>query len=391
MIESHRLMPLAPGHAIAGYVIGAGAPAVIAFAGLYVVGGTTATAAGVNAARWTFACVVLLGFALFIFISTIFAAFTAKMGAAFVFVPMVGLWITQGGFLSLLPGVTVVLSPIMGQSVFDLRGAGFVLPATYAISFAAQGFFSTIFYIAAARKYRRADAIGVDSILALCLLATWVGVSWAGMRAWEDFKPRGWSMVNATPTIQILSSMISALLLAICCIAANARERNRWKWHQRVKDPAALRKPLPIWVVIPIATALIVTLPLAPAGAEHLHADAFLRAAIAIALTLTGLHFLIECSYGLRLRAAYPIFLWVIFIWLAPILVDLIRFALADYGEAERVAGFSTISPVGTIVLLWMRSPITTTPGLVIQAGIVAIVIIVWRSMREPRRVALPL
>src|SRR5580765_5947910 len=59
MIESHRLMPLPPGHAIAGYIIGAAAPGMVFFAGLYLTGGITAAASGVNAARWTFATGVL--------------------------------------------------------------------------------------------------------------------------------------------------------------------------------------------------------------------------------------------------------------------------------------------------------------------------------------------
>src|SRR5262245_49960590 len=33
MIESHRLMPLPPAHAVAGYIVGGSAPALIAFAG----------------------------------------------------------------------------------------------------------------------------------------------------------------------------------------------------------------------------------------------------------------------------------------------------------------------------------------------------------------------
>src|SRR5947207_2247662 len=61
MIESHRLMPLPPLHAIAGYIIGAAAQPLI-FAGMnLILGGLTATAAGVDVSRWAFANIVLLG------------------------------------------------------------------------------------------------------------------------------------------------------------------------------------------------------------------------------------------------------------------------------------------------------------------------------------------
>src|SRR3954462_7453982 len=109
---------------------------------------------------------------------------------------------SQGGALTLWPGMTVLLSPIIGNSIFDLRTSGIVLPASYAIAFAGQAYFGTIWFIAAARKYRRAESIGIDTVLGLCLVAGWVGVTCVGLREWEDFRPRGWSPVKNTTTSQ---------------------------------------------------------------------------------------------------------------------------------------------------------------------------------------------
>lgn len=393
MIESHRLMPLPPSHAISGYIIGGGAPAVIFFAGVFLVGGITASAAGINMARWTFACGVLLSFSVFMFVGCAFASMSGKMGAAFIFIPFLVLYMSGGGLLPFLPGITVLISPIIGQSVFDLRGKGFDLPATYAISFFMQMCFSSIFFIAAARKYRRADAIGMDSILGVLLLACWVAVSWIGMRAWEDFRPRGLPMGNpgVAPNYHVIISMIIALTAAIVPLVSNAREQTRWRWHERVRDPAPLPRPIPPTAIILAATVLIILLPLAPiTPSASLGADVYLRCAAVIFMALAALHFVIASAYGLRMRAGFPVVGWLFAFWVLPILIDLVRFGLGDQGEVEPLNGFATISPIGTIIMVLNKSVVTTTPGLVIQFLILALAAVVWHSLRERRRVALP-
>src|SRR5437763_1734721 len=86
----------------------------------------------------TVGAMVLLAFSLFVWVACAFASFAARMGAAMLFIPLAIPYMTQGGMLSLLPAMTVILSPVIGSSIFDMRTSGVVLPATYALAFAAQ-------------------------------------------------------------------------------------------------------------------------------------------------------------------------------------------------------------------------------------------------------------
>src|SRR5205085_10622400 len=110
----------------------------------------------------------------------------ARRGGVMLFFPLAIPYMSQGGILALMPAMSVLLSPVIGTSIFDLRTRGGTLPVAYAIAFAAQAYVGSICYVAAARKYRRADAISIDTILGTLLVLGWVGLSFAGLREWDD-------------------------------------------------------------------------------------------------------------------------------------------------------------------------------------------------------------
>src|SRR5829696_3572461 len=58
MLESHRLMPIPPTHAIAGYIMGAATQPLVFCGGIFFFGAMVAAAAGVSPARWAFASAV---------------------------------------------------------------------------------------------------------------------------------------------------------------------------------------------------------------------------------------------------------------------------------------------------------------------------------------------
>jgi hypothetical protein len=378
IIESHRLMPLPPMHAVAGYITGAAAQPLIFSGGLFLVGGIAATAGGVSMSRWAFANLILLAFSASLWVAAAYAAFGSKFGGFLIFFPILIPYMSQGGVLVLLPGLTVLLSPIIGSSIFDLRTGGLILPATYAISFAAGAYFATILFIAAARKYLRSDAIGVDSILGLCLIAGWTAVSWAGLREWDDFRPRGWHLEAVTPRTQVIASMIVGLLCGVFAVAANAMERVRWRRHERLRDPAAMKRPLPLSLVLVIATVLILIIPFGPDDSRQMGGEILARSAACILIALLGLYFLFDWIYSAVPRAGMVVFIWILIAWGAPILIDIVRYNLGDFGEAEPIAGFSTCSPVGALIVLWNRSVVDTLPGIFVQLGVAAIPGTLW-------------
>ncbi|MEO6436222.1 MAG: hypothetical protein ABIP55_10760 [Tepidisphaeraceae bacterium] len=391
MIESHRLMPLPPAHAIAGYIGGgAGGPLVFA-AGSFLLGGATAIAGKADWQNWLFAHVVLLMFAGFVWVLVSYIAFGAKLGAGILFLPLMIPYLSEGGVLSLFPGLMVLLSPVIGRSIFDLHNAGMTLPATYAIAFAAQIAVATICFIAASRKYRSSDSIGTDTVLGLCFVLVWVAASFAGMRAWEDFRPLGWSPMRLPLEAQVVGSMIVGMLVAMSPMAANAQERVRYRRHEALRDPAPIRKPWNLAMVLLIATAAIVLIPFAPplVAEFKITPDRIARSAAIISLFLIGLYFLFDWCYTTIGRAAWAMFIWLLLTWGAPIAIDLVRYGLAESGEIEPMATVATCSPVGAMIVLWtdaeMGRVVNTTPGILAQCAI-ALVPLTLRLLRRTRR-----
>ena len=386
MIESHRLMPMPPMHAVAGYIAGAATQPLVFGGGLFVLGALVAGAAGVDLTRWTFANAVLLAFAAFGWVVVAFASLGGRVGGGIIVGAIMIPYLTQGMALSLLPGVTVILSPVSGVSVFDLRVTGVTLPATYAISFAAQVFFGTICFIGAARAYRSTVEITIDTMLGLCFLLGWAAVSCAGLRAWEDFRPRGFRLSDLDTNVRIVASIIGGMLVAIGPVAANAMERVRWRRSRVLADPYPVRRPIPIAAVIAIAVLTLLSIPFAPPDVPTPPRDLLIRTAAVIVVALVALYFLFDLVYAFTNRAAGLALIWIALAWVAPIAVDWVRYSLADYGEGEHFAGFSACSPAGALIILWTNGVVDTTPGIGVQILIALVPIIIWLTTYERRR-----
>ena len=383
MIESHRLMPLPPAHAIAGYIVGAaGQPLVFASAN-FLLGGTAAVAGGADWRNWIFANGILLLFAAFVWVLCAYIAFGAKLGAGMLFFPLMIPYLSEGGVLALLPGMTVMLSPIIGRTVFDLRNVGMTLPGPFAIAIGAQAAVATICFIAAARKYRSSESIGLDTVLGLCLVIVWTGISFAGLRAWEDFRPRGWSPVQLAVEVQVVASLLAGMLVALVPIAANAAERVRFRRHEDLRDPAPLARPWALAGVILVATGTLLLIPFSPVApnAIDITTDMFARTAVIIVLFLIGLYFLFDWCYAVLGRAGWPMFIWLLLTWGGPIAIDLVRYGLTDSTEAEPIGAAATASPAGALIGVWTAGAVNTTTGIVMQAVIALVPVGLWVAM----------
>jgi hypothetical protein len=379
MMESHRLMPLPPAHAVAGYVMGAAMQPLVFFGGMFLLGALVASASGVQLPRWAFANAVLLVFAMFVWIIGVYSALGGRIGGAVMGAMIVVPWFTQGYVLSLLPGTTVLLSPVIGQSVFDFRGSGFTVPPTYAIAFAAQFGFATLCFIGAAREYRRPGEVSLDTMLAMGFFLGWVIISLAALRGWEDFRPRGWNPGRAETPVQVCASMLAALLLAVGVVAANARERIRWRRHVAIADPYPRRRPLPIALIIAIAVAAMLTIPFAPpstANPMRPTLDLLSRTIAIIAIALIGLYFFFEVAYSFMKKAFGVAIIWLVLTWGAGIIIDGARYAIFEQGQSLDV--FSKTSPIGALMMLWTRHETDIRLGIGVQIALAIIPMCVW-------------
>lgn len=386
-IESHRLMPTAPMEAIAGYISGAALQPLVLCAAAFLMGVWTTAAAGMDVMQWVIAHVVLLGFSILVWSMAAYVAFTARLGPALLFLPiLMGPAAMSGGAASALPGVMVIVSPILGQSIFDLRSAApgmATLPAPYALALAAQFYFAAIFFVAAARRYRVVDGVGIDSILGLLLVAGWVGSTAIGFASWADFRPRAFRAYDAEPAVKVISSLAVGLAIALAPVAAAAWSSRRWSLYKRQTHAAPMRRPFSPPFVIALAAIMVVLIPWFGMAGTTLDK---LYTLIILLITFTSVYFLCAWAYLSYERAGIAILIWTVLTFGVPIAVDLVRYGLAESGEITQIAGISTLSPIGALIVIWDHHEVNVVPGLWMQAMIGALPVFLWGMVALKRR-----
>jgi hypothetical protein len=306
-------------------------------------------------------------------------------------------WMSEGGSLGVLPGLTVLLSPIFGRSVFDLRSSFTTIPTTYAIAFAAQAFFGAICFVGAARRYRDAEAVGLTPALGLAMLLGWAGVSCAGMHNWEDFSPRGWTHTDTRIAVQIVASIIAALLLALSPLSSAAWSTVRWRRHEALRDPRPMTAPMPAFIIIGVALLAVLVLPLAPPvdastpAAPGPTPDMMLRTAVITLAFAAGMYGLFEWVYSAARSAAAVAFIWLLLTWTVPLAIDLVRYAVSELG-VQAINGIASCSPIGALICIWDpdHQRVNTTPGIVFQGLLNAVPLALCLVYRWKRRAKQP-
>ena len=288
LIESHRLMPTPPLDAIAGYISGAALQPLVLSAALFVVGACTCAGTHIDIGHWAMVHIVLLMFAIFVWTLSAYASFLTKIGPALFLVPFFfGPLLTEGGALSALPGAMVILNPLIGNSIFDLRSTGVAPQGTYVLAMAAEAFFGAIFFIAASRKYRRADGVGIDTLLAMLLVAGWTAITCVGLLDWDEIRMRtGRRVDEGDPSIQYVASILAGLVISLIVVAASAWAWRIWRRHKASASPTPMRKPISPFALIAIATALILIMPFAGPKTDWPRRVDVLQSAAIIAIAL---------------------------------------------------------------------------------------------------------
>jgi len=383
MMESHRMMPMPASHAVLGYIMGATSQAMLLFAATFMMGMFTSSAALITFERWAAASMILLTFAMFMWCVSALSGFLPRGAGGIVWMILLAPLFGEGGALSLLPGLTVLVSPIIGRSVFEMN-AGWSLEWTYVMALAGQALFGSVCLVGAMRRYRRVDAAVFGTALGLGLLAVWAGLSFAGIRDWSEFRPT-WARVRVTEQMQVLASISIAILLAILPVTAAARATAQRRRQVLMNDPAPMPRLAPWFVVVAAATALIVAVGFAPASVVVWRNEAAVRTAIVVATGLTGIYFVARWCYRFMAWAFWPIAVWMFVTWFVPLLVDMVRFALSSDPEAPALTVISGCGLPGALGLIWSGDGAQSTVGIGVQVAVACVPLIAWLVVSAQR------
>lgn len=389
MIDSHRLMPTPPAWAILGYMFGATVPALGLAAVNFVVGVTTTVGAGMPLQRWLVPHVILAFFVFLAWSVMLLAGFFAKSG--FAWIVMIGIFSSmgQGIAVAVLPGLMLLLSPLIGNTVFSMRMAQSEISREYGMAFLAQAFVGSIFLYGATRKYRRSENRALGVVPAVVLLGGWVVMSMVGILNWEDLRPQ-FGPFRISGIAQFIGSLCSCVLLALLPIGNAAQAQLEWERHRHIDDPALGRRPIP-----PLAVALlggVLTLVLcvaAPMDRRPVHTQVLLTAAVVLPF-LASMRFLLDASYRLNLPGRVVGGIYTVLLWLVPLGVDFMRSGLADSAEEEPLQAIATISPIGALIKIWGIGTTDPKMGIAVQAVLAvafAMLFYTWiaRAQRQQR------
>jgi hypothetical protein len=349
MIESNRLMPVPPLHAVVGYVFGAASQAISLAAVNFLLGVWATRGAGLPMAYWVKANLVVATFALFVWAVVSVAGATARGAVFWVIGPLLGFWFS-GGFLTvILPALSVLATPTQGPSVFDAR-LGRREPALYVVPMLCQAAIAGLCIVAAMRKYRRSEDAAFNPPLALAMLACIVGTCTAGIVWYDDIRPT-FLREAADFRAQFIGSSIAIMAftaVVMCSIAWAAALRQR---SARRREPIR-RIAIPPFVGAILAAAIGTGLTLSDQRFSPFDRREWLFyfAGVLLAQAL-AIGYLARWVYVRVDRAGVIVVIWLFLQWLAPLVADLMIHAMQD--AKQPVGTLSTLSPIGCLIAVF--------------------------------------
>lgn len=366
MIESHRLMPIAPGFAVAGYLLGAPVQALSLAAANFVIGLFVCMATSSPIEGWVIANAMMLAYALFLWVVQIFTGFQTKNAFGVMFLVLLIVTVSQGILIIVLPGLTVLASPVAAAGIFR-RTVGTELTWPLAVSFVAQLLVGAICYAGAARRYRRSDVPALGTLLSLLLLGAWAAVSVVGLKYYDEFVPdsmfRG---MGVKPHAQVVATVLATMLLALIPLANGARA---WNEHLIRRAAGDRRVPAP-GLVPPVAVALCLLLALGTCAASFdilsgsgrrvMPPAAPLLALCAVVLLsfFTSATCLFRVVYRRGFRVIWPLMLFLLLTWVGPVVADYARYAMSELEEPPALTALSNAGPVGSMIFAWSHGRI---------------------------------
>jgi hypothetical protein len=408
LIESHRLMPLPPAAAVVGYVLGAPIQALAVAAVNVVVGTVLCPMAGISVGNWLVANAMLLAFSLMMWVVTATMAMVSRGGFGLVALALTLSLFLGGRALDLLPGLAVLIAPLVGRTVFDLKGAaagGADAAFAYACALVAQGLLAALFFSAAARKCRSSDMPAFNVSLGLMLLAAVVAISAAGTAFHDAFIIPYWRTDNSEERTRFVASVIVAMLLMILPLAASARART--DWTRQGPTPSQRRRPAATLLVMAAAVGLVCILlrvhpthmpsaaptPMRPVRVpikrgnvtsyiyqmptvieprlgDAAQMTAMLQTAGVVLTFAAAAAMLLTWAYRRRWRAWLIVLIWLAIVGVVPLIADVVqRSAASSNNSGDGFGMLATLSPIGALSTAWDGHAPLATLGVAFGAG----------------------
>ncbi len=357
-MESHRLMPISASSAIAGYVTGAPVHAIGIFVANLFIGAATTVMINMPVTRWLAANAVLAVFTIMIWVVTVFIAQVAK-GAGWVVSIFAGLaFSARGGLDSIAPGLVLLAGPLVGASLVDVRARSTEMSGAMAMSLVAQAILTAIFFIGAARKYRRPSQLALSPRLAFALLFVWVGAGWAGMELHDELV--GHPLREYEKIQGMIGTLLSAMALALVPLT-NAARQYVSGMKRKVDDPQYRERTIGLVQAAGLATVILL-IPITNLPERATHENVVITAAVIFAFCI-GLVFLSAWAYKSAESVKMLVALWLIAIMAVPLIAAFIVMV----GEKE-AWGLAAFGPLGAILGIWgANTKSAVMPGVVTQ------------------------
>jgi hypothetical protein len=379
VIESHRLMPVSPVSAVAGYLFGGTLQALSLFVVNLVLGAMAARGAGIALGYWFAGNAVLLEFSIFLWTIVVFFAFRGTMAGGGVIFGIVGMFMSGGRFLTFLPGANVLVTPMIARSLF--AGAGLTVGSPHVIGGCCQLAIGVLYFAAATRRYRSDEAVAFDPPFALMLLAAWTGTCVIGV-LYEDlfsFFPMGF--MGRTEQPAFITSLATVMLLAMLPVSSSVRLKAA---PPRTSDP---RRAPPILVALAAAAVTCAMFYTAP----HVkwRREAVVRSVITVVAFLVAVRYLLGIAHRRGFGTRRLIVGFLVLTWLAPLGIEAFLQSAYMGPQPAPVSQIFMSSPMGELYQLWSFEPLVHSSrfeGLAFQCSLAVLLAILFYVIPRRRR-----
>ncbi len=376
MIASHRLMPISGAQAVSGYVLGA-CPQPLAVGGAnLLLGILVAGPARVNPTDWIAANALLALFAACSWVVIACASLVSPKSAGAVLVALIAIALSGGFLLTIVPAFSVICSPLVGSTIFGIVMKGAAWSPDLHLSIMCQFIVTGLFFVAAARKYRRDDVLAVGPLLGMVIVALFVGITLVGIRNWSSLQPMIATIIGDLRPLQVIGSMTAGVMVSMLPIAAGAWLAEEHRRRRILKDPALGRRPVNC-VFLAVAAGLLLVL-IAGLGmpAGEVSPRRVLSTAVCLVATLVPIAYLLRLIYRTRATVGFLLSLWIALAWVGPWVISFAVLAAYGIDEATRVPVawskseyVAAFSPIGSLISIWTNTEMPWLTGLIFQAA----------------------
>jgi len=374
-IESHRLMPLSPVQAIAGYIAGATLQVLTLFVVNLLLGAVLILLLDNSIADWLAVNAILLLFSMSIWAAMSMAAFISR--AMFgLFLGLCGVITFSGGMVLLLvPGLLAFCSPMQDRTIFQSTSFSRINEGTV-VAAVAQVLLGILWIRSAARKYADGNAQSMTVVPALAMLGIWAGLSWFGITEYSHMRPSSFRAGQIDWRVPVVGAIASCLAVALLSLGALAWS-NISREEKRGDGRKVRGRPWALWICVAICV-LFSIVPLSgrmnefdvyparftnpfgykvagpkPRDLPVLHygtRPSVAMIACACAIFLVNAYLLMRLIYPRMRRANALVFFIIAGIWFAPLGADLIYYNMQTPEVTPHMDRIALLSPLGTII-----------------------------------------